>query len=108
MSLQVLSTLIIVVCILDSRPTGDLTTYESRVLDLLRRKALGGVVLGEALTAGPADEASQRMSMADFRREVVSEAHRAGLCAPRWMTASQTVLSVLVFGRGQLLLQLDE
>jgi hypothetical protein len=84
------------VCRLGEAPAGVLTAYESRVLDLLRRKAQGGVVPARALTAGPADEAHGWMKA--FRREVVSEAQLVGKCAARWPRRVIALLGGLVLG----------
>lgn len=58
-------------------PDEPLTAYESRVLDLLGRKASDGVVPAEALTTGPAEE-SRRWRRA-FGGEVVEDAKARGL-----------------------------
>ena len=84
------------VCRLGAAPSGVLTAYESRVLDLLRRKAQGGVVPARALTAGPADEAGGWMKA--FRREVVSEAQLIGKCTARWPRRAIALLGGLVLG----------
>jgi hypothetical protein len=83
-------------CRLGTQPSGALTAYESRVLALLRRKAEGGLVPAQALTAGPADEAKGWMKA--FRTEVVAEASRAGKCAPRWPRRVIGVLGLLTLG----------
>ena len=54
-----------------------LTTYEQRILELLRRRVSGGIVPTQALTTGPADE-SKRWWRA-FRKEVVGETQQRGL-----------------------------
>jgi hypothetical protein len=69
-------------CRMPGGPTTSLTPYEGQVLDLLRRRAVDGLVPAKALTAGPADEA--RGWIKNFNRKVVEEATRAGLCARRW------------------------
>ena len=79
---------------------GALKGYESRVLDLLRKRAVGGVVPARALTAGPSEEAGSWMKA--FRRDVVSEASAAGKCAPRWPPKVLVVMSLL--GLGALML----
>ena len=84
------------VCRVGAPPAGILTAYESRVLDLLRRKAEGGVVPARALTAGPADEA--RGWMRAFRKEVVSEAQLVGKCVARWPRRVIALLGGLVLG----------
>ncbi|MDQ6878504.1 MAG: DUF2207 domain-containing protein [Candidatus Dormibacteraeota bacterium] len=69
-------------CRMPGGPTTSLTSYEGQVLDLLRRRAVDGLVPAKALTAGPADEA--RGWIKNFNRKVVEEATRAGLCTRRW------------------------
>lgn len=69
-------------CRLSNVPASGLTPYEVQVLDLLRRRAVDGVVPAKALTAGPADEA--RGWIKNFNHKVVDEADHAGLCKPRW------------------------
>ena len=54
------------------------TAYERRVLELLRRRAVDGVVPAGALTTGPSDESSRWWK--EFRSEVVADAQRRGLC----------------------------
>ena len=83
-------------CRLGDRPAGSMTAYESRVLELLRKRASGGVVPAQALTAGPADEAKGWMR--SFRREVVSEASAAGKCVPRWPRRVLGLMGLLVLG----------
>ena len=55
-----------------------LSAYEQRVLQLLRRRESGGIVPTQALTTGP--EAESKRWWKDFRREVVADAQRRGLC----------------------------
>ena len=62
---------------LRSAPAEQLTTYEQRVLDHLRARAVDGVVPAEALTTGP-DQESARWKRR-FVNEVVSDAQRRGL-----------------------------
>lgn len=59
--------------------TGDepLSAYERRIVELLRGRASGGIVPAQALTTGPAKEASRWWN--DFRREVVADSQRRGL-----------------------------
>ncbi|MDY7101470.1 MAG: DUF2207 domain-containing protein [Actinomycetota bacterium] len=63
-----------------------LAPFERRVLDHVRRLAVGGVVPAKAMTTGPAD-ASRRWWKV-FRREVVADAAARGLCRPRWETST--------------------
>ena len=83
-------------CRLGERPAERMTAYESQVLDLLRRRASGGVVPAQALTAGPSDEAKGWMK--SFRREVVGEANAAGKCVPRWPRRVLGLMGLLVLG----------
>lgn len=63
----------------DTRP---LNTYEQRVLDLIRTRAIDGVTPAEVLTLGESG-VSDRWLRA-FGREVTSEARDLGLCERRW------------------------
>ena len=58
-------------------PEEALTPYERRVLELLRRRASGGIVPAGALTTGPSAESSRWWK--EFRSEVVADAQRRGL-----------------------------
>jgi predicted membrane protein DUF2207 len=84
------------ICRIGLETSGALTSYETRVLDLLRRRAKGGVVPAQALTAGPTDEAKGWMKA--FQRSVVSEARAAGKCGPRWPRRAIAVLGGLGLG----------
>ena len=66
------------VCRLEESSAGPLTAYEQRVMDLLRSRASGDVVPTQALTTGPSAESSRWWK--DFKREVVADAQRRGLC----------------------------
>jgi hypothetical protein len=66
------------VCRLEKRSDGQLTSYERRVMDLLRARASGDIVPTEALTTGPSEQ-SKRWWKA-FQKEVVADAQRRGLC----------------------------
>lgn len=59
-----------------------LAPYEARVLELLRNRAVDGVVPAQALTAGPRDRAAAWWR--SFRREVVAEAQERGLSRDLW------------------------
>jgi hypothetical protein len=59
-----------------------LTPYESRVLGLLRSKALNGVVPAGALTTGTDERAGAFWK--SFRKEVIADAQQRGLCRPVW------------------------
>jgi Predicted membrane protein (DUF2207) len=80
-------------CRLSNATESGLTPYEVQVLDLLRRRAVDGVVPAKALTAGPADEA--RGWIKNFNRKVVDEADRAGLCKARWPPAALALMGGL-------------
>jgi hypothetical protein len=71
-----------------------LAAYESRVLDLLRERASGGLVPAHALTSGASDQAKRWFK--NFRREVVGEAAGAGQCERRWPRRVLTVMGLLV------------
>jgi hypothetical protein len=58
-------------------PEERLNTYERRVLDHLRTRAVNGVVPAEALTTGPGQESTRWRRR--FANEVVSDAQRRGL-----------------------------
>jgi hypothetical protein len=66
------------VCRLERRSDGELTSYESRVMELLRSRASGDIVPTEALTTGPSAESSRWWKA--FRKEVVADAQQRGLC----------------------------
>jgi hypothetical protein len=83
-------------CRLGDGAVGAMTPYEARVLELLRKRASGGVVPAQALTAGPSDEAKGWMK--SFRREVVGEASAAGKCEPRWPRRVLGLMGLLVLG----------
>ena len=96
------------VCRLEKRSDGELTSYERRVMDLLRSRASNGVVPTEALTTGPKKESSRWWK--GFEKEVVSDAQQRGLCLDildkrtfLWLSgaaaAPATVLGVLASGR---------
>lgn len=71
-----------------------LKPYESRVFQLLRKRAAGGLVPARALTSGPSDEAKGWFK--GFRREVVDEATADGECERRWPRPVLTVMALLV------------
>src|SRR5918911_1908858 len=96
------------VCRLEERSDGELTSYERRVLELLRSRASNGVVPTEALTTGPKKESSRWWK--GFEKEVVSDAQQRGLCLDildkrtfLWLSAAAaapaTALGVLAGGR---------
>jgi hypothetical protein len=66
------------VCRLEARTDGELAAYEQRIVDLLRRRESGGIVPAQALTTGPSKESSRWWN--EFRREVIADAQRRGLC----------------------------
>jgi hypothetical protein len=80
-------------CRLAAEAPADLTAYERRVLELLRSKAVDGLVPAQALTSGPTEAAKAWLN--GFRKEVVAQADRAGLCRPRWPAALQVTLAGL-------------
>src|SRR5205085_23729 len=65
------------VCRLETAPEEEtLQPYERRVLELLRRRASGGIVPAGALTTGPSTESSKWWK--EFRGEVVADAQSRG------------------------------
>jgi hypothetical protein len=66
------------VCRLEDTADEQLAPYERRVMDLLRQRESGGIVPAQALTTGPSKESSRWFN--GFRREVVADAQRRGLC----------------------------
>jgi Predicted membrane protein (DUF2207) len=96
------------VCRLEERSDSGLTSYERRVLELLRSRASGGVVPTEALTTGAKEESSRWWK--GFQKEVVADAQQRGLCIDildkrtfLWLSgaaiAPAAVLGVLAGGR---------
>jgi predicted membrane protein DUF2207 len=81
------------ICRLSAGSDQGLTPYESQVLDLLRRRAVDGVVPAKALTSGPTDEA--RGWIKTFNRKVVEEADRASICKPRWPAGALALMGGL-------------
>lgn len=80
-------------------PSGDqLTRYEERVLDHVRDRAVDGVVPARAMTTGPDSVADSWWRR--FRREVVKDARRRGLCRRRWGLGQLALiwLSVILAG----------
>ena len=73
----------------------DLTSYEARVIKLLRSKASGGSVPAGALTSGATSQAQSWFR--SFSADVVREAKSSGLCVPRWPPRLLTALGFLVF-----------
>jgi hypothetical protein len=69
-------------CRLRGGTDATLTPYERRVLDVLRKRALDGVVPAGALTTGPADESKRWWRQ--FKAEVVAEAQARGLSRELW------------------------
>ena len=69
-------------CELREAPREQLTRYELRVWDLLRRRVRGGVVPAQALTTGPGDESKRWWK--GFVSEVVDDAQRRGLSRDLW------------------------
>jgi Predicted membrane protein (DUF2207) C-terminal domain len=96
------------VCRLEKAPDGGLTSYERRVLDLLRSRATGDIVPAGALTTGPEEESKRWWK--GFEKEVVTDAQRRGLCVDLldkrtflWLSgaaiAPAAVLGILAGGR---------
>jgi hypothetical protein len=76
-------------------PEEPLNTYERRVLDHLRTRAVNGVVPAEALTTGPGQESTRWRRR--FANEVVSDAQRRGLSRD---AAGGAVFTVLTLAAG--------
>jgi hypothetical protein len=97
-------------CRLRRAPEHPLAAYERRVLEVLRKKASGGVVPAQALTTGPADES--RRWWRSFKKEVVADCQGRGLTRDIWSRGLlialavplvlPTVLLALAFGEGGL------
>lgn len=66
------------VCRLEKASDGALTSYEQRVMELLRSRASGDIVPAGALTTGPKEESKRWWK--GFQKEVVADAQRRGLC----------------------------
>ena len=89
------------VCRLEDSSREQLTSYEQRVMDLLRRRASGDIVPTEALTTGPSEESSRWWK--GFKREVVADAQRRGLCVDildvrtfKWLAAAAIAPSAVL------------
>jgi predicted membrane protein DUF2207 len=76
---------------LRSEPGEELTAYERRVLEHLRKLASLGAVPAEALTTGPEEESSRWRK--EFEREVVADAQRRGLSRDAYGETSLLVLT---------------
>jgi Predicted membrane protein (DUF2207) len=96
------------VCRLEKASDGELTSYERRVLELLRSRASGDIVPAGALTTGPEEESKRWWK--GFQKEVVTDAQRRGLCVDLldkrtflWLSgaaiAPAAVLGILAGGR---------
>ena len=83
------------VCRVGNEQPPGLAPYESRVLELLRSKAEGGIVPAKALTTGPSSQAHAWER--SFRGEVIAEARNAGLCTRRWPASALSLLGFLAF-----------
>ena len=69
-------------CELGDAPREDLTPYEQRVWEHLRKRVRGGVVPAQALTTGPGEES--RRWWRGFVNEVVDEAQERGFSRDLW------------------------
>jgi hypothetical protein len=96
------------VCRLEKAAGGELTSYDRRVMELLRSRASGDVVPAGALTTGPEEESKRWWK--GFQKEVVADAQRRGLCVDildkrtfLWLSgaavAPAAVLGILAGGR---------
>jgi hypothetical protein len=77
-----------------------LISYERRVLDNLRRKAIDGVIPTEALTTGP--ETQSKGWHRGLAREIVDEAKARGLTYDRWPKPLVAVLGFILAIAGLL------
>lgn len=77
---------------------GALRPFEHQVLDLVRDRAVDGVVRAEALTAGQEGAAAEWFG--SFRKAVVREAHDLGLCRRRWPAWLSGTTGLLALGAG--------
>jgi hypothetical protein len=71
---------------------GDLMAYEESVVDVLRKRALNGVVPAGALTTGPAEESKRWWRR--FERDVVADAQHRGLSRDLWDGRTLRALTV--------------
>lgn len=84
-----------------------LAAYERRVLDVLRGKAIDGLIPADALTTGP-EEQSARWHRA-LTSEVVAEAQASGLTYNRWTKKLIALLTTALVPAGLLFfLALDD
>jgi xanthosine utilization system XapX-like protein len=74
------------------KDTPELTAYETRLLDHLRRHASEGVVPAGALTTGPHEQSTAWWR--GFRREVVKDAQMRGLSTKLWTKSIAFVLAL--------------
>lgn len=88
-------------CRLDPRADPPSTKYETRVLDLLRRRARDGVVPPEALTTGPTEAAARWWSA--FRREVIDDCQERGLSRDLWNRRTLSALTTVGLAPAPLL-----
>ena len=84
------------------RPPADLLPFEQQVLRHVQSLARDGRVPAAALTTGPQD--SSRRWWATFRKALVGEAQRRGLCRPLWdrgivaaMAAALVVIGLVIW-----------
>ena len=80
---------------------GDSLPHEQRLLLHVRSLARSGRVPAAALTTGPSD--SSRRWWTQFRKEVVAEAQRRGLCRPVWDAGVVSALCAGLLGVGLVL-----
>jgi Predicted membrane protein (DUF2207) len=96
------------VCRLEKASDDGLTSYEQRVMELLRSRASGDIVPAGALTTGPKEESKRWWK--GFEKDVVADAQRRGLCVDLldkrtflWLSGAAVVpaaiLGVLTIGR---------
>ena len=82
-------------CELGDAPREELTRYEQRVWDLLRKRVKGGVVPAQALTTGPGDESKRWWR--SFVNDVVDESQERGLSRDLWPRRLALLVGVIAF-----------
>jgi hypothetical protein len=73
--------------------SAEMTPYEKKVLDLVKRAATHGVVPVEALTLGTDSQASSFQK--GFAKTVVADARERGLSRTRWSAAVTTLVGIV-------------
>ena len=79
-------------CELGGPPREELTRYEQRVWDVLRKRVRNGVVPAQALTTGPGDESKRWWK--GFVNEVIDDAQERGLSRDLWPRGLAAVVAL--------------